>query len=454
MFNDVVLQSLSSQISQADSQENSIIKYYELELNQVQFKALQKLLPKGYSLEVLTKGKREAAPRPQKKVVTNEGNVVKRNSSTIEMPTLLPPPEINSSTRKVSLREKKKVRSHLETKYPDFEAIPTTSSKVYKANNEGARKCLNLLLKLKKHPCAGPFLQPVDVEGLGLLDYYDIVTEPMDVSTVEQRLKDNYYNSVVAFAMDIRKIWTNAFRYNPKGTYIYQMTSEMSDHFEKLFKEIENVSFNDTIRDLEKKVERLSKQITEYHHRGGRVGQTSKSSKSSSMLDRPMTSQEKKLLGQNIRSLPPEYLRGVWDIICTGLPSIQNKEEIEFDIETLPARVSRELERFVKNKIALLAKANQNKKKGKETASSKQSFGQVGTDMASYDPSGKPSQGVDFTEDYNQQPSVSGNGFEKAPTAQVKPEGDEDDKSSESSFISDSDDGSDDEDRPKQRQPV
>lgn len=75
-----------------------------------------------------------------------------------------------------------------------------------------------------------------------------------------------------------------------------------------------------------------------------------------------MTINEKKTLGQNIRSLPPEYLRGVWDIVSEGMPSYQNREELEFDIDTLPTRVTRELEKYVKNKMALL---NKGKKKGK-----------------------------------------------------------------------------------------
>jgi hypothetical protein len=227
---------------------------------------------------------------------------------------------------------------------------------------------------LKKHPAAGPFLYPVDVEGLGLEDYYDVVQEPMDLGTVEQKLKNHEYFSVNAFAADVKKIWNNAFRYNAKGSEIYKMTSEMSSYFEKLFKEVEHVSFSDTIRDLEKKVERLSKQITEYHYKGGRSHPTSKSSKSISVNNKPMTMEEKRQLGQNIRSLPPEHLRGVWEIVSKGITH-QNKEEIEFDIDSLPVKITRELERFVKNKLMQLNRGGQSKKT-KEPASTLPSYSQ------------------------------------------------------------------------------
>lgn len=55
--------------------------------------------------------------------------------------------------------------------------------------------------------------------------------------------------------------------------------------------------------------------------------------------------------------MPPEYLRGVWDIVSEGVPSFgQNREELEFDIDTLPVRVTRELQKYVKNKMALIKK--------------------------------------------------------------------------------------------------
>lgn len=49
--------------------------------------------------------------------------------------------------------------------------------------------------------------------------------------------------------------------------------------------------------------------------------------------------------------MPPEYLRGVWEIVSESLGNI-NSEELEFDIDTLPVRKTRELEAYVKNKLA------------------------------------------------------------------------------------------------------
>jgi len=51
----------------------------------------------------------------------------------------------------------------------------------------------------------------------------------------------------------------------------------------------------------------------------------------------------------NIRELPAEDLTGIWSIVQD---SPQHSEVIEFDIDTLPVRKARELEAYVKDKIA------------------------------------------------------------------------------------------------------
>lgn len=37
--------------------------------------------------------------------------------------------------------------------------------------------------------------------------------------------------------VDVKKVWVNAYKYNPKGTPIYLMTVEMDKYFEKLLRE-------------------------------------------------------------------------------------------------------------------------------------------------------------------------------------------------------------------------
>jgi len=299
----------------------------------------------------------------------------------------LPEPPVlthqESATKRVLRDNKKKPQTYLEEKFPETIAVPTTSSKSAKPMSEGAKKCLNLLQKLKKHNCVGPFLQPVDVEGLGLYDYYDVVSEPMDISTVEKKLKNDTYSSVYEFGEDVRKIWSNAMAYNAEGSAIYNMTVKISQYFERIFKEIENVQFTDKVTELEKKVKMLTQEIAKLNKpepiSGKKVsGSGHRHAKSPSIIEEPMSIHEKMVLCDHIKSLPPDSLRGVWEIVSKGLPNTQNnKEELVFDIDALPVKVTRELERYVKRMLNI----NQAKPSKKRNEPPKQQIVET-----SYDP--------------------------------------------------------------------
>ena len=46
-----------------------------------------------------------------------------------------------------------------------------------------------VLTQLFKHKEVDPFLEPVDLQGLGLDDYPEVVTHPMDLNAVQARLE-------------------------------------------------------------------------------------------------------------------------------------------------------------------------------------------------------------------------------------------------------------------------
>ena len=61
----------------------------------------------------------------------------------------------------------------------------------------------------------------------------------MDLGTIEKKLRNNTYTSPNQFFSDVRKIWNNAFTYNPRNSPVYSMTLEMSQYFEELHKQID-----------------------------------------------------------------------------------------------------------------------------------------------------------------------------------------------------------------------
>ncbi|TVU12754.1 hypothetical protein EJB05_46410, partial [Eragrostis curvula] len=84
---------------------------------------------------------------------------------------------------------------------------------------------------------AWPFLKPVDVVDLNLPDYFEIISKPMDFSTIEKKMegKDvfNNYKSVREIYSDVRLIFTNAMKYNDEQNEIHLMAKALLEKFEE-----------------------------------------------------------------------------------------------------------------------------------------------------------------------------------------------------------------------------
>lgn len=65
-------------------------------------------------------------------------------------------------------------------------------------------------------------------------------------------------------------------------------------------------------------------------------------------MEKPMSIQEKNNLGENIRKLNPDQLRGIIAILSDPNNVETNLKYFEFDIEALPIQKLRELEKYVK----------------------------------------------------------------------------------------------------------
>jgi len=69
--------------------------------------------------------------------------------------------------------------------------------------------------KLWKVKEAWIFHKPVDPEELDIPDYYDVITRPMDFSTIKNKLNSNQYKGGLSeFIEDINLTFDNCLRYN------------------------------------------------------------------------------------------------------------------------------------------------------------------------------------------------------------------------------------------------
>lgn len=105
--------------------------------------------------------------------------------------------------------------------------IPNT-----KAELKFCKEVLREFNKKAHESYAWPFYQPVDIVKLGIPDYPKYVKRPMDMATMNQKLKDGQYKDGSAFAEDFRLMLSNCFVYNPVGSVYHDLGKKLESVFE------------------------------------------------------------------------------------------------------------------------------------------------------------------------------------------------------------------------------
>ncbi|KAL7458519.1 hypothetical protein ACHAWC_010106 [Mediolabrus comicus] len=75
-------------------------------------------------------------------------------------------------------------------------------------------QCRQILLELKEKDVHKIFAAPVDPVALNIPNYLEIIKEPMDLGTIENRMNVNVIDSPQEFARLVRLTFTNAIKYN------------------------------------------------------------------------------------------------------------------------------------------------------------------------------------------------------------------------------------------------
>jgi hypothetical protein len=79
---------------------------------------------------------------------------------------------------------------------------------------EHVKICTSIIRNLKRYNDSGPFLKPVDPVALGIPDYFTIIHHPMDISTIEKKLKSSSYKNIDEFIDDFSLMFKNCYEYN------------------------------------------------------------------------------------------------------------------------------------------------------------------------------------------------------------------------------------------------
>ena len=75
---------------------------------------------------------------------------------------------------------------------------------------------LHLLNDMQNHASSWPFIQPVDKDEVA--DYYEVIKEPMDLGTMEQKHEKDQYPGPEEFIRDAKLIFDNCRQYNNETT--------------------------------------------------------------------------------------------------------------------------------------------------------------------------------------------------------------------------------------------
>uniref|UniRef100_A0A672NDS8 histone acetyltransferase n=1 Tax=Sinocyclocheilus grahami TaxID=75366 RepID=A0A672NDS8_SINGR len=135
--------------------------------------------------------------------------------------------------------EEKKPEIKTEPKEEDVSSTNSTTPSGQSAQSlfkpEELRQALMPTLEAlyRQDPESLPFRQPVDPTLLGIPDYFDIVKNPIDLSTIKRKLDTGQYQEPWQYVDDIWLMFNNAWLYNRKTSRVYKYCSKLSEVFEQ-----------------------------------------------------------------------------------------------------------------------------------------------------------------------------------------------------------------------------
>jgi hypothetical protein len=106
------------------------------------------------------------------------------------------------------------------------------------SNPEALAQCRKLLFEIQKKQDSDVFKRPVDPVKDHVLDYFTVIKQPMDLSTVQKNLKDKKITTAQQFYQQMRLIWDNAILFNGEQHFVGQAALRLSKHLEIKMKPI------------------------------------------------------------------------------------------------------------------------------------------------------------------------------------------------------------------------
>lgn len=110
------------------------------------------------------------------------------------------------------------------------------------ASLEDFEWAMSVVERLMAHEMAGPFLQPVDPIREGVPTYLQVIQNPMDLSTIRERLRKSInrqpmaYTSIEEVKNDLDLCWNNCWLFNGKRSEIGRWASVMAEYSDSIWR--------------------------------------------------------------------------------------------------------------------------------------------------------------------------------------------------------------------------
>lgn len=118
-------------------------------------------------------------------------------------------------------------KSSVDPLWPTFDSEPITPQQ--------NTTLLQRVRNARKIKAAGPFNKPVDVVALNIPNYPEIVKEPMDLGTIENKLKGTEYKSVDAFLYDFNTMIRNCYTFNGREHAVSHLAADLERYVTNIF---------------------------------------------------------------------------------------------------------------------------------------------------------------------------------------------------------------------------
>lgn len=115
---------------------------------------------------------------------------------------------------------------------PDMDEL----SRVVPRHGPHFKELRRFLDEIQNHNQAWPFLKPVNKDEIP--EYYEVITTPMDLSTIDERLENDHYNAPKDLVDDLKLIFSNCRQYNEAKTVYAKCAVKLEKYMWSLIKDV------------------------------------------------------------------------------------------------------------------------------------------------------------------------------------------------------------------------